>query len=122
MNFSEITKEYKYKTELHAHSFPVSKCGRFSAEEVIRIYNAEGCNALVLTNHLTDKLLIDRTVEEATEFYLSDYYKAKKVGEDIGVNVIFGVEIRFSGTINDYLVYGVTPDDVPRFLNSVSRI
>ena len=116
MNFSEITKEYKYRTELHAHSFPVSKCGKFSSDEVVRIYAAEGCNALVLTNHLTEKLLIDRTVEEATEFYLSDYYKAKKAGEELGVNVIFGVEIRFSGTSNDYLIYGVSPDDVPTLL------
>ena len=38
MNIKDIISQYPYKTELHAHSNPVSKCGRFPADEVVGIY------------------------------------------------------------------------------------
>ena len=52
---------------------------------------------------------------EQLEFYLSDYYEAVKVGEEIGLKVFFGVE--FSEHFNngswggtDFLVFGLDPD------------
>ncbi len=114
MNISEITKEYKYKTELHAHSNPVSACGRFSADKVVEIYLENGCDTLVLTNHLTDKhRSLFPTAGEVAEYYLSDYYKAQEAAQGTGLCVALGVEIRFKGTINDYLVYGISPEDIP---------
>lgn len=115
MNVLEITQEYKYKTELHAHCKPVSKCGKFFPEEVVKIYSDFGCNTLTLTNHLTS---VHKngfpTLADAAEFYLSDYYKAVEAAKDTGLTVALGAEIRFINTVNDYLVYGICPDDIEK--------
>ena len=76
MDFSKILTDYPYKTELHAHSFPVSSCGDFPADEVVKIYAEAGVDSLVLTNHLSP-----HNCDEGVEHYLSDYYKAQKAAE-----------------------------------------
>lgn len=119
MDFRDITKEYKYKTELHAHSYPVSACGKFTSDEVVKTYLTTDCSTLVLTNHLTEKHLEGRTEKQVAEFYLSDYYTACEAAKGTGMNVALGVEIRFTGTINDYLVYGVSPDDIEKMASLV---
>ena len=116
MNFKNIIDEYAYKTELHAHTSPVSKCGKFPAPEVVKTYIGAGCDTLTITNHLTEKHMIDRSTEELAEFYLSDYYKACEAAKDTNMNIALGVEIRFTGTVNDYLVYGVCPDDIEKMI------
>ena len=113
MDFSKILTDYPYKTELHAHSFPVSSCGDFSAEEVVKVYAAAGVDSLVLTNHLSP-----HNCDEGVEHYLSDYYKALRAAEG-KLNVILGVEMRFSENSNDYLVYGVSPEDIPHFIELI---
>ena len=113
MNFSEILKDYPYTTELHAHSFPVSACGDFPAEEVVKKYIDAGVRSLVLTNHLTPN-----NCGEGAEYYLEDYRKAREAAGE-ALNVILGVEIRFEGNINDYLVYGVSEEDIPLFIELI---
>ncbi len=119
MNIENILKEYKFKSELHAHSNPVSGCGRFPADEVVNIYRGVGCNTLTLTNHLTENQLVGRTEAELAEFYLSDYYKACEQANAVGMNLAFGVEIRFTGTNNDFLVYGICPNDMEKLIHYV---
>ena len=117
MNIKDITLEYKYRNELHAHSKPVSSCGRFSAADVVDIYSKFGCDTLVLTNHLTSKhTALFPTVSEVAEYYLSDYYKAVEAAKGTDMTVAFGVELRFVDTNNDYLVYGVCPDDIEKLI------
>ena len=113
MNFSEILKDYSYTTELHAHSFPVSGCGDFSAEEVVEIYKSAGASSLCLTNHLGPG-----NADLGAEYYLEDFYKAREAAS-AALNVILGVEMRFEGSSNDYLVYGVSEEDIPRFIELV---
>ena len=117
MNISDITQEYRYKAELHAHCKPVSACGRFLAHEVVETYASIGCDTLVLTNHLTEKHCnIFPTTEETVEYYLSDYYKAIEAAKDTSLTIALGVEIRFKDTVNDYLVYGVSPEDIEKMV------
>ena len=116
MDIKDIISQYPYKTELHAHSTPVSSCGKFSADEVVGIYLTTGCHTLTLTNHLTEFQLVKRSPEELMEFYLSDYHKAKKAAEGTDLTVALGVEIRFTNTINDYLVYGVDENDIEKMI------
>ncbi len=120
MDFKQITEIYKYKTELHAHSLPVSGCGKFTPKEVVEIYSAEGCNTITLTNHITPNYLIKRTADELSEYYLNDYYQAKEAAQKYGMNVALGIEIRFADSNNDYLVYGVSPDDMTRIIELLS--
>lgn len=116
MDLRKIIEEYSYKTELHAHSNPVSACGKFPAEEVVKTYIAAGCDTLTLTNHLTENHMVARSTDELVEYYLSDYYKACEAAKGTDLNVALGVEIRFTGTVNDYLVYGVCPDDIEKMI------
>ena len=38
----DALSEYRFKTELHCHSFPASGCGDFSPEETVKIYSDLG--------------------------------------------------------------------------------
>ena len=116
MNLRNISSEYCYLTELHAHSRPVSGCGNFSADEVVATYLMTGINTLTLTNHLSETHLVNRHEDELAEFYLSDYYKAVEAAYGTGLNIALGVEIRFAGTANDYLVYGISPEDIIKII------
>lgn len=131
MNFEEIIEEYSYKTELHAHSTPVSRCGKKTPEEVVKIYTEAGCDSLVLTNHFTEKQIatsafFQREAEgkgctSFEEFYLSAYYEATEAAKGTGLTVILGAELRFAGTMNDYLLYGICPDDLERINYYIPR-
>lgn len=97
-----LKRRYVYRTELHAHSAPASQCGKVPPEELARMYCELGYNAVVLTNHF----LYDptRCASEYVEQYLDDYYRMEAAG---GLKVLLGAEIRFTESLNDYLVYGV---------------
>lgn len=100
--------EYKYKTELHAHTSPASGCSEISPENMIKYYKKGGYTTICLTNHFIysdDKGdLFDRIV--------NDYYALKEIGEKEGINIIFSLELRFYKSVNDYLIYGVEPCQV----------
>ena len=113
MDLRSILDEYSYKTELHSHTNPCSNCGKLPADFDARLYAKLGCHTLTITNHLDpDKYARFKTPAELAEFYVSDYYKAKKAAEGTGLCVALGAEVRFVGTINDYLVYGISPEDI----------
>ena len=100
-DYSSLSKAYPYRTELHAHTFPVSSCSFVTAAETVRRYRDVGCDSLVIVNHLSPPKWIPGNTAELAELYLSDYEAAKKAaGNDI--NVILGVEIRFHGIENFY--------------------
>lgn len=110
-----ILEKYKFRTELHAHTSPVSSCGDFAPDEVIRRYAKIGYDAIAITNHFTYQYRFERfskepTAEEFVEWYMSDFYAAEEAGKKYGVNVILGAELRFSENQNDYLAYGIDED------------
>ena len=103
-----------YKTELHLHTSPASVCGRVSPEGVVEHYLKNGYSTIVITNHMTPSLFKDfsskgQSFENAIEFYLNDYYRAKRHAGD-RMNVLLGMEFRNYENVNDYLVYGITDD------------
>ena len=111
MNFKNILKDYCYTTELHAHTNPASFCGDFPANEVVDFYVAAGVNTLSITNHFNSNLLIGNLNENINK-YLSDYRLAKECANG-NINIILGIEIRFDGSNNDYLVFGIEEDELP---------
>lgn len=114
LDYTSLIKSYPYRTELHTHTSPVSSCSFVSATDMVRLYRDAGCDSLVITNHLSGKFLNGDPAELAAQ-YLSDYEEAKKAaGNDI--TVILGVEIRFPENTNDYLIYGVCPEDIEHFI------
>lgn len=100
-----------YKTELHTHTKPVSGCSDIEAEQLVKIYKEKGYDGVVLTNHFT-RCLQGETVEEKIKWYLEDYYKCYEEGKLIDLNVILGAELRFTENNNDYLIFGICPEDL----------
>lgn len=107
-----------YKYELHAHTSECDKVAKASGAEMVKLYHNAGYSGMVITDHyfsmffdwfgdefsMNDhKSIIDR--------YLQGYYSARNEGEKLGFSVLCGAEVRFDGTINDYLVYGLEEKD-----------
>jgi len=108
---SDLLDAYRYTVELHAHTSPVSRCADFSPEETIARYRALGVDAVVITNHAQPQHK-DMSQEEWVSFYCNDYVRAKLAGEQLGVHVLLGLEMRFPDSNNDYLVNGADEDIV----------
>lgn len=110
MNLNEyknsLSKAYPFRIELHAHTSPASSCGRETPEGVVRTYHQIGYDGIVIDNHFiyqaeatSKKDYIDR--------YFDDYNRALACGNELGMKVYLGTEIRFTENVNDYLVFGV---------------
>ena len=108
-----------YKTELHAHTSPASGCSDIPPAELVRIYKENGYDSVVITNHFTSNIK-GKSIKEKIDWYLDDYYKCLEAGKEQGLNVILGAEVRLDENINDYLVYGINPDDLFDIYNMLS--
>ncbi len=112
-----MESEYKYKIELHAHTMNSSSCGKIEAPEMVDKYKQAGYSGLVITDHF----LFYPTLDGGKNFYCYEKYDeflkqsqrgyllAKKRADEIGFKVYYGIELRFVESINDFLVYGLTP-------------
>ena len=114
--------EYQYKIEMHSHSSPASPCGVFEPEEVVRLYAECGYNGIVITNHLYSCMHLDgETVEQTVKRYADDYVRAVKEGNKYSLQVYYGLEIRFDGHPNDYLIYGIDIADTENIFPYLSE-
>ncbi len=103
-----MEEKFVFKTELHAHVNPVSRCSDIAPEELADIYKAKGYDAVVVTNHFIKGF----TTPEA---FLESYEQSRLAGKRAGIEMLLGMEIRFvKEGENDYLVYGLTEEDVFR--------
>lgn len=108
-------KKYKYKYDLHVHTSPVSTCADFSPHETVKMYAETGFNGFVLTNHFNLGVMGTYTEKrDFADYYLNDYYETKEAGKKEGLDISLGMEIRFPENNNDYLIYGISEDDVYR--------
>ena len=106
------TGDYKYRIELHAHTRPASGCSEISPEDLIRTYKKLNCDAVCITNHFTASLFPPGSAnKETVTAHFDDYLRAKTEGDRLGVNVIFGMELRFAENSNDYLIYGTDEEE-----------
>ncbi len=113
---AELNKQYKFKTELHTHTSPISNCSHVTPKELVDIYADLGVHAVVISNHYNQFSTFEQYGRCITpEQFLQDYYDACDEGKKRGVNVILAIEVRFTENINDYLVYGIEPSDVEKF-------
>lgn len=100
--------------EMHFHTEEVSPCGHVSAADGVRLFHEAGYGGLVVTDHYTAGYFQSMPEEwpwkERLERYLTGWRTARKAGEALGLTVLLGLELRFAGSDNDYLVYGATPE------------
>ena len=120
-----------YKFELHAHTAECDTGASLSAADHIRLYADKGYSGMVITDHYLAQFFhwfgeslqtTDR--QKILSRWLRGYYNARNEGEKIGFTVLPGAELRMDGTINDYLIYGLSEQeylDMP-FLNQMKSI
>ncbi len=122
MNINEIkelTREYKYKIELHAHTRPASPCSDMTPQMLIERYSTLGFDGVALTNHFVDYLITESSSDKASDIYLRDYYETKNCGEKNGIRVYLGMEVRFPESFNDYLIYGIDEGDIKEIFSYI---
>ena len=100
-----------FKTELHVHTSPVSRCAKAPAEDTARHFEKMGYDTIVITNHMSPTLLGEKLPcdqndwKAVADYFLSDYRIAKQTAKNM--NVLVGMELRVKENNNDYLVYGI---------------
>jgi len=107
---------YKYRMEMHAHTWPASSCSEKFPAEVVKIYSDIGYDAVVLTNHIRPKHDAD-----VCRRHVEDYEAAVEAAKGTGLKILFGVELTFPDIQGDYLIYGVEPADMPAIFESLKQ-
>ena len=102
------------KYEMHAHTAEGDKVVKESAAEIVRLYHDAGFDGMVVTNHYFSMFfdwfadeLAGASHRQIVDRWLRGYYAARNEGEKLGFHVLPGAEVRFDGSPNDYLLYGV---------------
>ncbi|HAH18411.1 MAG TPA: hypothetical protein DCL29_05320 [Eubacterium sp.] len=97
-----------YRYETHLHTVESSLCGVTPGSEYPRIYKERGYDGIFITDHFyggntrpSRDLPWDKYVDE----FMKGYEEAKKVGDEIGLKVFFGLEENFEA--DEYLIYGI---------------
>ncbi len=104
-------EEYKYKIELHTHTRNISPCSEIGNTELVQTYRNAGFQGVVITNHFNpcghkNKRAYSKYVED----FIKDFYDLSEKGDEFGLKIYLGMEIRFNENHNDYLLYGIDED------------
>ena len=81
------------KIEMHVHTSEGSPCAETDAESIVKAYNKAGYDAIVITNHFDNNLLVHfgNTEKARIERYLLGYRKAKSVASENRIKVMLGL-------------------------------
>lgn len=100
-----------YKYDIHIHTMETSRCGYVKAPDTVAKYKALGYDGICITDHLHDLYISLMDCHDDWQAcitrYMYGYNEAKKAGDALGLDVIFGIELRFPENDSDYLIYGV---------------
>lgn len=102
-----------YKYDVHVHTSEVSPCAKVNALEVVKLYKKAGYAGIVITDHYFKgffESINSYNWKDKMDQYLEGYRKAFNEGRRIGLNVILGMEITFTDSPNDFLVYGINEE------------
>ncbi len=97
-----------FRTETHLHTSEGSACASASGAEQAEQYKALGYDTIIITDHFYNgNTAVDRSLpwDKWVDGYCRGYENARKRGEEIGINVLFGIEYGWNGT--DLLAYGI---------------
>ena len=100
----------EYLIELHCHAAEVSGCSTLSGAQLADLYKSYDYHAIVIMDHYYKGFfdgLGDIPWNEKVDRFLLGYRNAKKRGDEIGLSVILGMELRFNNNSNDYLIFGL---------------
>lgn len=97
-------------TELHFHTAESSSCGKVPVKQGLAMYREAGYEAVVVTDHFSRSVCGmpgQRGWDEVVEGFLVGYRTARAEGEQLGIRIYLGMELRFPHDDNDFLVYGL---------------
>ena len=99
----------EFKTETHLHIEDACTPSDVTTEDMLNLYKKEGFKTIIITPHYNKKYFdrISPDFDERKDFLLGGYYKAKELGEKMGLNILLGVELTLTEGKNEYLIYGV---------------
>lgn len=93
----------KYLVETHAHTSEVSECSELPARELVRLHKEAGYDAVVITDHYLHGAT---SSDKQRRRFMRGYELAKEAGDELGIVVLPGMELRFNdGGWDDFLVY-----------------
>ena len=101
-----------FKTELHAHCAPQSRCAHADVNALVERFVSAGYSTVVLTNHVSPWNFALRegiSWQENVEFILQGYEMLKEAAGE-RLHVLLGAEMRSRENDNDYLVFGLTEE------------
>ncbi len=99
----------KYRYDLHVHTSEVSPCGKIPGRLLAELYKDAGYAGIVITDHFCPEFVTGLgglAWPDKVERFMAGYREAEARGAEIGLDVFFGLEMRFAGVWKDYLVYG----------------
>lgn len=111
MRWQDIKEEYPYLYETHLHTSQGSACAKCTGGEMALAAKEYGYTGIFVTDHnWGGNTTVDRNLEWSTwiEQYSEGYRDAKRKGDEIGLDVFWGMEAAFSGT--EFLIYGMSPE------------
>ncbi len=97
-----------YRYETHLHTAEGSACSDSTGAEMAEKYKAEGYDGIIVTDHFYNgNTAVDRSLpwKEWIAGYCLGYEHAKARGDEIGLDVFFGIE--YGDGCSDFLVYGL---------------
>ena len=106
-----------YIYEMHQHTAVCSKCGSVTPEDMVAAIKQSGFSGVVLTNHFYHgNSGVDRKLawQEFCKAYSDEYFAAKKAGEKIGIDVLYGLEESVAPG-KEVLIYGIEPDLIGKY-------
>lgn len=97
-----------HRYETHFHTAETSACASASAEKQIKFYKSRGFTGVFVTDHFFNgNTCVPASLpwNERVECFCLGYENAKRVGDELGVDVFFGWEYSYMGA--DLLTYGL---------------
>lgn len=100
----------KFKFDLHVHTKETSACGNIIGRDVAKMYKEAGYDGIVITDHYLKEFFDqfpNKSWDKKIDEFLKGFINTKTVAEKIGLKVILGMELRFTDSQNDFLIYGI---------------
>lgn len=99
--------------DLHAHTKGISTCCRVYAPEVLKAAKEAELDGICLCNHYLSRYVENGNTLAFAQRYVEEFYHTRKLGQEMGMTVLFGIEVTMERHGNEHLlVYGV-PEDFP---------
>lgn len=96
--------------DTHVHSRVCSACAHDNVQDLVHAYKGAGYSGFVLTDHFYHgNTRVDRNLpwEDFVRTYHDTYLEAKRVGDELDFDVIFGLE-EWVGDGKEYLLYNIS--------------